>query len=217
MRALSTQAPAPPTPVAEPDPAAVTSLARPRWLMAMAGSATPLVLGLALAAAPGSAQGAVRPALHHQGARLPAIGGPLAADANAIYTGVGVNGKGTFSLQTNGLGNVSFYNAEWHKNVCGIPSFSLYYDAEGTDGIPVDGAGIFVEEYTITYRAGGKRYTVKAVDSAQIGLVTGTDGVTRDRVTFRQRVKVRRQKAGATWCSGVHKKAFTADRVSGGA
>lgn len=175
-----------------------------------------MLLAVALAAAPGSAQ-AARTATHFQGPGLMTVGSPLAADANAIYTGVGVNGKGTFSLQTNAAGEVSYYNAEWYKTVCGIPGFSLYYDAAGDPGIAVDAAGIFIEEYTITYRTGGKRYTVKATDSAQIGLVTGTDGVTRDQVTFRERVRVKRQKKGAKWCSGIHKKAFVAERVSGGA
>lgn len=181
------------------------------------GSATPLLLGVALAAAPGSAQAATSASQHFAGTGLMAVASPLAADANAIYTGVGVDGRGTFSLQTNDVGEVSYYNAEWSKSVCGIPSFGLYFDAAGDPGIAVDGAGIFIEEYTITYRSGGKRYTVQATDSAQIGLVTGTDGVTRDQVTFRERVRIKRQKKGAKWCRGTHKKAFVAERVSGGA
>lgn len=145
---------------------------------------------------------------------------PLATrlvDADANYAGVGVNGRGMFSLQTNALANVSFYSAQWNKTVCGIRDFGLYYDAESSDGLPVDEAGIFVEQYAITYRSGGRRYTVQAIDSAQIGQFVDEDGVTRDMVVFRERVRVRRQKKGARWCSGVHKKAFVGYRITNGA
>lgn len=179
--------------------------------------------GLARTAIVMAALGAVAPggalaAGHAPIADLPGLGAaPFAADPNAIYTGVGVDGRGLFALQTDDAGDVVYYSAEWAKTVCGIRNFGLYFDTEGAPGIPVDNAGIFVEEYTITYRSGGKRYTVQAVDSAQIGLVTGADGVTRDQVTFRERVKVRRQKKGAKWCRGVHKKLFVGERVTGGA
>lgn len=163
----------------------------------------------------------------HLASAAPAAPGPIAqasaplatrlVDADANYAGVGVNGRGMFSLQTNALANVSFYSAQWNKTVCGIRDFGLYYDAEGSDGLPVDEAGIFVEQYAITYRSGGRRYTVQAIDSAQIGQFVDEDGVTRDMVVFRERVRVRQQRKGARWCSGVHKKAFVGYRITNGA
>lgn len=156
----------------------------------------------------------------HAAGPLLADVGPLAArlaDADANYAGVGYDGKGTFSLQTNALGNVSYYSAEWKRTVCGIRDFGLYYDADGSDGLALDEAGIFVEQYAITYRSHGKRYTVQAIDSAQIGEFVGDDGITRDMVFFRERVRVRRQKKGAKWCSGTHKKAFVGYRITNGA
>lgn len=196
--------------------------ARRRRAAAFAGLATALLLGCApgVAAATTTAATPVTPAMgkHQQGTSAPpAAPVPLQADPDALYTGVGVNGRGVFSLMTNALGNVSFYNAEWNKTVCGIPQFALWFDAAESSGIPVDGAGIFIVSYTITYRSQGRRYTVQARDSAQIGLITGFDGVTRDQVTFKQVVKVKRQAKGAKWCSGVHKKKFIGFRVSGGA
>jgi hypothetical protein len=179
-----------------------------------AASATLGAVG-ALALTPAAASAAT-----HGAGPLIADAGPLAArlvDADANYAGVGYDGKGTLSLQTNALGNVSYYSAMWRKTVCGIRDFGLYYDAAESDGLPVDDAGIFVEQYAITYRSGGKRYTVQAIDSAQIGNFVGEDGVTRDMVFFRERVRVRRQKKGAKWCSGVHKKAFVGYRITSGA
>lgn len=169
--------------------------------------------GLALVPAAASA------ATHAGGPFLPDAG-PLAArlaDADANYAGTGYDGKGTLSLQTNALGNVSYYSAQWDRAVCGIRQFGLYYDAADSDGLPLDDAGIFVEQYAITYRSGGKRYTVQAIDSAQIGDFVDEDGVTRDMVFFRERVRVRRQKKGAKWCAGTHKKAFVGYRISSGA
>lgn len=178
---------------------------------AAVGSATALV------ALPSTALGAPHAA---STGPLIAPSGPLAArliDADANYAGVGYDGRGTFSLQTNALTNVSYYSAQWNKTVCGIRDFGLYYDAADSDGIAVDAAGMFTEQYAITYRSGGRRYTVQAIDTAQIGLFVDEDGVSHDMAFFRERVRVRRQKKGARWCSGVHKKAFVAYRITNGA
>lgn len=182
-----------------------------------------VAVALAAAAAPASALAAPPSTTdgHAAAGSLIPSTGPLVAsrivDADANYAGVGVDGHGTLSLQTNALGNVSYYAAGWRKTVCGIRNFGLYYDAANSSGIPVDDAGIFVVSYTITYRSGGKRYTVAAIDSSQIGQFTDSDGVTRDMVVFRERVKVRRQRKGAKWCSGVHKKLFVGYRITQGA
>lgn len=196
---------------------------RDRGHGAMRGIAVAGLASLAALALAAPAGGQALPSARHDAAQpaapspLPPVASLLQAPANAIYTGVGANGKGTFSLQTDGAGAIVFYDAAWRRTVCGIPSFELYYDAGSSPGIVVDAAGTFVEEYSLTYRSRGKRYTVRAIDSGQIGEVTGDDGVTRDLAVMRERVWIKRQKRGATWCSGIHKKLFVAERVSGGA
>lgn len=182
--------------------------------VAVAGLASAAMLALA---APAGGQALAGGSHGAAPAPLPPVASLLQAPANAIYTGVGANGKGTFSLQTDSAGAVVFYDAAWRRTVCGIPGFELYYDAGSSPGIAVDAAGLFVEEYSLTYRSRGKRYTVRAIDSGQIGEVTGEDGVTRDLAVMRERVWIKRQKRGAKWCSGIHKKLFVAERVSGGA
>ena len=139
------------------------------------------------------------------------------ADANASYAGVGFDGHGTLSLQTNAAGEVSYYGVNWAKTVCGVKHFGLYYDAAGDPGIQVDAAGIFVVSYQISFRTGGRSYIVQAIDSSQIGLFTDEDGATHDMVVFRERVRIKRAKAGAKWCKGVHKKAFVGYRITQGA
>ena len=172
-------------------------------------AASAAVHGPQLIPPPGGVHGQLLPTSGPLGSRL--------VDADANYAGVGVDGHGTLSLQTNAASEVSYYGVSWNKTVCGVKHFGLYYDAAGDPGITVDAAGIFVVSYQISFRTGGKGYIVQAIDSAQIGPFTDQGGATHDMVVFRERVRIKRSTRGARWCKGVHKKAFVGYRITQGA
>lgn len=124
-----------------------------------------------------------------------------AGPADATYIGGAINDYGYIKVMTSGTGDVSYYETEWQRKICGIRNFSIWFSTlSPSDEIPVDAIGNFSETFSFTYRQSGRKYRVRVVNRGYFGTYAEMEGQTNDQVYMKFTVRVKRIKRGAKWC-----------------
>lgn len=132
---------------------------------------------------------------------LSAIAAEAAGPFDATYVGGAINDYGYIKLKTGGTGDVSYYETEWQRKICGIRDFSIWFSTlSPADEIPVDATGHFSESFTFTYRKSGRKYRVRAANRGYFGTYAQMEGQTNDQVYMKTTVRVKPIKRGAKWC-----------------